>query len=179
MKKFTVLLIVIVLLLTGCQSEPVTITLDRENNTLSDGTYTYSYVEQEIGSTHTITITYPDGGRYEWTEMIEGTYADATYDASLYADGEQMVNMILGNVIIGEPQQTRREVSAEGIVVAILLLCLGLWETACPEQAAYAGHGWMFKDAEPSDLAIGLHRAGGILALIAAVIVGIAAIAGF
>ena len=179
MKKFAILLLMAALLLTACQSKPVNITLNRDEQTLFDGTYTYSYTEQKFGTMHIITIIYPDGGRYEWVESSTETHSNGTYDASLYADGQQMVDAILGHVILNQPQSQRKEVSVEGIGIAILLLIAGLWEAVCPEQAWYAGHGWMFKDAEPSDFAIAMFRASGIIEIVVAIIIGIAAIAGF
>lgn len=48
----------------------------------------------------------------------------------------------------------------------VILLVIGIVNTAAPRFAWYLKDGWKFKDAEPSDDAISLTRAGGIIAII-------------
>ena len=177
-KKFLIFLVLAAILLTGCQSEPVNITIDRENHTLSDGTYTYHYVEQETSLIHTITITYPDGGRYEWMQSDTESYSNGTYDSALYADGDRMVDVILGTVIIGEPEPEKEPVSVELILLTVGLLVMGIVEIGCTDQVWYGLHGWKYKDAEPSDMAIAVIRASGIFEIVIAVILVIVMIVG-
>lgn len=48
----------------------------------------------------------------------------------------------------------------------VILLVIGIVNTAAPRFVWYLKDGWKFKDAEPSDDAISLTRAGGIIAII-------------
>ena len=45
-------------------------------------------------------------------------------------------------------------------------MALGLFHLISPHTAWYLSHGWRFKDAEPSDLALALNRMGGGIALL-------------
>ena len=56
------------------------------------------------------------------------------------------------------------------MLLILLLLAVGIFNTASPHTAWYLEYGWRYKDAEPSDMALTFSRLGGILAIIAAVI---------
>ena len=60
------------------------------------------------------------------------------------------------------------------VAVILVLLLIGVFNTAWPMGAWYLETGWKFRDAEPSDAALGWNRAVGVLALIVAVILIIA-----
>ena len=60
------------------------------------------------------------------------------------------------------------------VAVILVLLLIGVFNTAWPMGAWYLETGWKFRDAEPSDAALGWNRASGVLALIVAVILIIA-----
>ena len=54
--------------------------------------------------------------------------------------------------------------------LAILLIAAGAFNAAKPRTAWYLGYGWRFKDAEPSELALGVERMVGVVVLIIGVI---------
>ena len=179
MKKIVILLLLAALLLTACQSQPRTITIDRDAGTLSDGTYTYEYTEEKYDNYHSITIYYPDGCRYYWTDMGTEVIEQGEYDGYTYASAQQLLDTIQGTVIIGQPEQSANVSDRVYLILlAVVLVGLGLWETARPEQSWYLAHGWKYKDAEPSDVAIGLIRGMGILELVFAAILVIVLLIG-
>ena len=51
-------------------------------------------------------------------------------------------------------------------LIGLLFLAVGLWNAISPYSSWYLSHGWRYKNAEPSDLALGLTRAGGIFAIL-------------
>lgn len=55
-------------------------------------------------------------------------------------------------------------------LLAIVLLGVGLFNILSPQTAWYLSEGWKFRDAEPSDLALGLARAGGVVCCLIGVI---------
>lgn len=50
--------------------------------------------------------------------------------------------------------------------MGLLLIPLGVLQAVFPQAFWFINHGWKFKDAEPSELALGLGRAGGVLVAI-------------
>lgn len=53
---------------------------------------------------------------------------------------------------------------------ALILILLGLLNLLKPEVSWYLSDGWKFKDAEPSDLALGLARVVGVIMIIVGLI---------
>ena len=62
------------------------------------------------------------------------------------------------------------------LLLAIALLALGAWNTFAPRTAWYLSRGWQFKNAEPSELALGMHVLSGVVLLIAGAICLLSAI---
>ena len=54
--------------------------------------------------------------------------------------------------------------------MGLLLIPVGLFLLISPRTVWYLSHGWRFKNAEPSDLALGLNRLGGGAALVIGVL---------
>ncbi len=71
------------------------------------------------------------------------------------------------------PGRTRRAEGKAGRGDHLVLLFVGAFNAAWPTGAWYLEVGWKFRDAEPSDAALGWNRAR-MLALIVAVILIIA-----
>lgn len=138
-------------------------TVDQENCTISDGTYTYQYALSGNPSGYSIEITYPDGSTYSWSEQRNsngtgfgsGSCSD-DYDAQRYADGY----VLCGILETGVPKAAR-ESRPGNALLGIVLLGFGLFNIVSPQTAWYLSEGWKFRDAEPSDLALGLARVGG------------------
>ncbi|MGN0250750.1 MAG: DUF6199 family natural product biosynthesis protein [Oliverpabstia sp.] len=53
---------------------------------------------------------------------------------------------------------------------------MGAFNTAAPSVAWYLEYGWRYKNAEPSDLALGLNRVGGIIAIIVGILTLVAGV---
>lgn len=134
-------------------------TVDTENQTITDGTDVYGFSVDR----NSVTITYPNGAAYTWYSAGYGS-SSGDYDSSRYVAG-----MTLANVLSQEsPGQTG---SGSGLVVfGLVIAAFGLWNTISPYASWYLRYGWRFRNAEPSDMALGLTRLGGILAMIAGVI---------
>ena len=98
MKKVFMVLMVLALLLTGCGTKDKTVA-NTNDHTISDGTYTYEYTDTVEGDIRTITIHYPDGGTYTWTQDGYLGSGNENYgpDRNSFTDGYILVEAILGN----------------------------------------------------------------------------------
>lgn len=167
-KRLLIVLAVLLLLLAGCGSKVYTVsqggkefTVDPVNRTVTDGQQTYTY-EIGYGATgYDLKITYPDGSCYLWeTEKGIGTGGGSLdYDANRYVPGEILRDVLEQGAI----QQSADNNKALYFVLKVLLLAFGVFQAVFPEKIWYINRGWAFKDAEPSGLALGVYRAGGVL----------------
>ena len=55
-------------------------------------------------------------------------------------------------------------------IMIMLLIVIGLFNVISPYSSWYLSSGWKYKDAEPSEEALGIARFGGVAALVIAVI---------
>ena len=142
--------------------------IDSENGTISDGTYTYQYKISGSSSGYTIDITYPDGSTYWWRTQKSGSFSTGSggwsddYDENRYVDGDTLCDVLEADV----PE----EKESKSVLLIFLFLIVGVFNAAFPYAAWYLEYGWRYKNAEPSDMALGLSRLGGIVAIIIAVI---------
>lgn len=147
-------------------------TVDWENGTISDGINTYQFTFSGYASGYDIKITYPDGSTYSWhtqtnsngTGFGSGGWSD-DYDENRYVSGSVLCDILA----VGAPAAPR-ESKPGMILLAIVLLGVGLFNILSPQTAWYLSEGWKFRDAEPSDLALGLARAGGVVCCLIGVI---------
>ena len=168
--RILILFLLTTALLCGCLREPSlsytvtrdgkTFTVDTQNRTISDGQYEYAYYL----SGNTVRITYPNGSTYTWNH--EGNAVGSggwsgDYNPEAYVDGETLVEVLSPDSDSG---------SGGRIALGLLLAALGLWQILAPRSVWFLTNGWRFKSAEPSDLALGLHRAGGVACLFFGVI---------
>ena len=142
--------------------------INEKSGTITDGTNTYSYRYSTSGSGYSVTFSYPDGESYTWTENgSSGTgSASMEFDFAKYPSG-----MELNGVLSRTHPNVQKE---KPVAVILVLLFVGAFNAAWPTGAWYLEVGWKFRDAEPSDAALGWNRASGVLALIVAVILIIA-----
>ena len=181
-RRFIWLLTVLLMLALLCacaetktaSTEPYTVgsyavtPINEKSGTITDGTNTYSYRYRTSGSGYSVTFTYPDGETYTWTEN-GNTGSGSTslnFDLEKYPSG-----MELNGVLMRTRPAEKKE---KPVAVILVLLLIGVFNTAWPMGAWYLEIGWKFRDAEPSDAALGWNRAAGVLALIVAVILIIA-----
>ena len=141
--------------------------MDSAAQTISDGRYTYRY----SADGQTITVTYPNGASYYCTYHSEGGLGAAgwngDYDTNTYVDGGILVSVI-------EDAKQKEEAGGPDvklILIGLLLCGLGIYQWVAPHSVWQGKHGWAYKDAEPSDLAIGVIKAMGIIEIIAGVVV--------
>ena len=161
-----VLTFLLLLLLTGCREKPSLIrtitymdqeyTLDQEKQTIthSGDVYHYQFSGNEI------TLEYPNQATYSQTDY-GGSIASGwteNYDDTRYVPGDVLIG-----VLHTDSPPSRRTGNP---LIGLLFLAVGLWNAISPYSSWYLSHGWRYKNAEPSDLALGLTRAGGIFAIL-------------
>lgn len=145
----------------------VSYVIDREQCTISDGTYLYQY---SISGT-TATVTFPDGSSYWWGWHHSGNISSGyggwsdDYDETRYTDGRTLCDLVLDGI----PQQDS-DSHSNNLFIALILLAVGIFNVVSPHTAWYLSYGWRYKNAEPSDMALGLGRLGGIAAIVIALI---------
>lgn len=192
-----ILLLALAVVLTACAdstpAEPESVHMNVENQDLTvtfdpgtwssgkieaeNGTYTFAYTSS--GRTVNFELVYPDGYVYSHAYTQDGNFgayaSPPEYDAAAllekgYLDAVSM-DWALDNIVDSKvQQQNRRAPSGSTFLVGLLLIGLGIWNAVSPQTAWYLSHGWKFKDAEPSDMAIGAYRFSGVLAAIAGLI---------
>ena len=175
MKRMAVLLLSFLLILSlyGCSDANGIYTVDKEgktfevnseDGTIFDGTHTYEYTFSGDSSSYRINITYPNGSSYYWNHSGysgHGGWSD-DYDESLYVSGDTLCDVIVSKA--PDPSNPSK------VVAIILLIAIGTFNAAAPGAAWHLEYGWRYKNAEPSDLALGLNRVGGIAAIIVGVL---------
>lgn len=169
MKKLCILLVLIGLLLCACSSQHLEVftverydkvfTIDTDACTITADDQVYSYSI----SGKTINITYPNGATYWWNVTDHGGNGgwEGDYDTTAYIDG-----LILADIL---EDQIQTERSYKNIVLILLLMALGGWYAVSPRSAWYISYGWIYKNAEPSEMALVISRICGIVIVLFAV----------
>ncbi len=141
-------------------------TVNVPNNTISDYKDTYYFDLQPRGTGYRLEIAYPNGALWWWESSGQGGYGgwSEEYDDTRYVPGD-----MLRDVLEEGPQQSVPGKS-RNYPLAILLLILGAINAAAPRAVWFLSHGWRYKDAEPSDLALFVNRGIGVIALAAGVL---------
>ena len=178
MKRLCIVILSLLLAvsLVGCgEQEPLEVTdrygnaytIDPEQGTISDGENTYEYTYEGDSEDFTITIHYPNGGRYQYSQSNGfGTGSgNARYSENFYVAGELLADILQENI----PKRG----SARNILAALVLAGGGIFLLACPEVAWYWQSGWRYKNAEPSDIALSVTRISGVVAIIIGIIVAL------
>lgn len=173
------LLVVLMLLLSACgtQPEPSAATVeydgksfqvDTEKGTVTCGEDVYQVSVSAGGSSRTTTITYPNGGTYYWTDTGNGGHGgwDEGYDPQRYVSGDVLLR------VLEQVSPAARERKGNP-VAGILCILLGAVNLAFPQLVWYLKHGWVYKDAEPSQAAIGFTRVAGAVVVIAGIVLAV------
>ena len=142
--------------------------IDNDKGTISDGTNTYSYRYDADGSGYSVIFTYPDGETYKCSDSGTGAAfasgaSSLEFDHDKYPDG-----MTLKRVLEQAPSAKSEKSSTKNVGLIFLLLIIGGINTAWPQAAWYLETGWKIKDAEPSELALGVNRVVGVVLLLIA-----------
>ena len=179
--KLMLLCLVLVLLLCACgqtaeapsNTRSMTVngtayTVDDAAGTISDGANVYAFSVEYRASGSRVSFTYPDGSSW-WHETKTNTEVGGWSDSYApeehgYAEGE-----VLYGVLTSDSPETR-EKSGPNPLLALLLLAVGAWGTASPRSMWFVEHGWRYKDAEPSEMALGANRVTGIVCLLIGVV---------
>lgn len=162
--------LLLLLLLTACVSGSVQVrdieidgvvyTVDQEKGTITYGDVTIRF----SSSVDKIRFTYPDGSTYWWAQENGMGYGgwDNGYDAERYVPGDILVD------IVNRAWSDRGggDHSGGGILAGLLLILFGALGAAVPRAVWYLDCGWRYKDAEPSDLALLVHRFGGVVMVV-------------
>ena len=184
MKRFFILAIIIfsIFSFTACSKEAAKSLLEEieisgqtgtiifDENTYSSGTITmengeYRFIYDISGM---ITITYPDGYVYTQKNTNGAIATPADYnvfdiEAKGYIDGFSLV----WGIESAMDHQNNGNSNSASPLLAIILIGLGTWNLLAPQTAWWLARGWWYKNAEPSDMAIGFYRVtGGLLVFI-------------
>ena len=150
--------VTILVLLCACGREPLSpvyekngYTVDTEVQTITKGADVIRY---SFGGNGKVTFTYPDN--------------TTTSTSSLFFDTDRWPSAWeLMDVLDRDDLPERRT----GNPLGLLLIPLGILQAFFPQAFWFINHGWKYKDAEPSELALGLGRVGGVaIALIGLII---------
>ena len=176
MKRLCIVILILVLTLSlaGCGEQgPVyafdrygnEYTIDREQGTISDGTYTYGYIYDGDSERFSISIEYPNGARYSYNQSggVGTGGLSSDYDEQTYARGDVLVDVLR--------DYAPKKAGPKNVFAGILLMGLGAFHMACPQVGWYLSYGWRFRDAEPSDAALIFGRISGAAALIIGIFV--------
>jgi hypothetical protein len=150
--------------------ETVTVTFEPNNRSAGtvdtdNGQYAFAY-----DTSGAITVTYPDGSVYSQREMNGATAVyddDDAAEAKGYLAGYDIVWAIEDAI-----DQDRNDSASDGSspLIAVVLLLLGVWNLFAPKSVWWLGHGWAYRNAEPSDLALTMYRLGGVVLIILGVL---------
>ena len=174
----TICLVLLLLLLTACGGEkgdPYTNTVEYNGRTYvieyipntTRGTITVEGMVCEFGVSGSANqtkfeVTYPDGSHYSHTSLGYGLARGTSdnYDPPAYAEGD-----VLWEVLSAETPEEKQNRSGP-IFLGLLVAGLGMIDVIWPRVGWYLSHGWRFKNAEPSELALFFGRLGGIIVVL-------------
>lgn len=142
-----------------------TYTVNQNEQTISVDGYICEFDVSSRGNTTDVTITYPDGSSW-WQSWSNGSGHGGfsnDYDDSRYVSGYTLWNVLER----GNPGSGNGSAHAG---LGILLVLFGVVEAVFPKGSWWLSHGWRYKNAEPSDLALGLGRAVGVGMILVGVI---------
>lgn len=140
-------------------------TIDQINRTIEVDGYVCEFQVTSSGNGAKFQVTYPDGSTYFWNQsgnMGAGGWSD-DYDENRYVSGQTLWDVL-------EQDRPGAQKNSGYWFIGLLLVALGAFQTASPRTSWYISHGWRYKNAEPSDLALGLGRVGGVIIIIIGII---------
>ena len=170
--RILALVLLAALLLTACA--PKVIEVDLDNKTITHGDLVYTYKQQTKSNIRTITITYPNGGHYTWTDSQgETSYqngkGDLSYDPANSDDGDVLIEHIL-NAERGIQPENEHRIDWLLVVMGIFTAAMGAWIMLKPYLFFKIRYGWRYENGEPSDMGLGAVSAGGFITLLGGIV---------
>ena len=187
LKKFVsvfALLVCLGLLFSGCTKDVPTsmdyvTTVDGQDiiihfpaGTKSEGTISsengvYSFAYSSDG---TFSVIYPNGDTCSQKSINGGVASSLDFDYNKMIELGYIDGLSLEHAV----QSASRPVSSNEKTIPpiflVLFVVIGVWFTWKPKSAWWLARGWMFKNVEPSDLALGVYRGIGIVVVIIGII---------
>jgi hypothetical protein len=122
-----------------------------------NGVYTFAY---SLGGT--FSVVYPNGYEYSQTKM-NGAIAASPWNLNESAEELGFIDGFdLESAVSSASRPTSRNPKAVSPVISVLLTGGGLLSTFRPRSLWWLSRGWMYKNAEPSDLALAVYCITGI-----------------
>jgi hypothetical protein len=177
-KRIGLLLLSLVLIfsLSACSLKPTrynveydgkTYKVDTLRRTVSDGTNTYEYSHFEGSLGRSFSINYPNGSRY-YVSMNEGGGVLQEQKPDLWKTGYLSPSAL--RTIISSDVPNQIESNIWQWIIGLTSIGLGLIMMVKPRSVWYLEYGWKFKNAEPSDMALGANCLSGFVMVICGVI---------
>lgn len=171
------LCLVMVLSLCACDVKPEEYTVEYNGKTytvrprectISDGKYTYNYVQTGNSQKSTTTIFYPNGTSYQMMSegIVTTSYGNSSFQRGDYADPSA-----LRSVLATEPP-ARFDFNINFYKWFLVLVSGGLGVSLLkdPQRAWEMEYGWRYKNAEPTEKALNRNRVMGVIGIVTAVI---------
>ena len=188
MKKVIALFLFATILLTGCSTinTPTTkvknvdgyeLTIYEAENFIvyNEELYRYSIVDGALS------IKYPTGAVCtEKDGAVSWSNADAEF---IINNGAPYVDCYALLEVAPRTEYQRRDNTITGeqimlIMISVFIILIGIFEAVYPEESWQLTHGWKYKNAEPSDMYMGMTRVGGVVMIIAGAVMLMASIFG-
>ena len=148
--------------------------IDDTAGTISDGKYIYRYSVQPYSGGYHLTIPYPDGSKWWWKQ--DGSFGSGGRSDSFDSRNPELPDGFTLRDVLETQMPRSGGGGGTNPLLAILILAVGLLNTFAPQVMWNLRYGWHYKDAEPSELSLGVGRAIGIVCLVIGVILLAAAI---
>lgn len=175
------LILVLAVVLSGCQGKAPdnyivihngrTLSVNTIARTVTDGDDVYSYSVQEGTTSTVMEITYPNG-KHMTVYQNYGSHGNSA--GSLNAEeAERYLSEWTIFDAVQEATTERYKFHLGYFLLGILIAGAGVFLILDPETAIYWRHMWWFKDAEPTDFAIGMTRFSGVISAICGIVMTI------
>ena len=161
------------LLLCACTSQDAgrhivdrdgeTFFIDTAAGAVLHGDDVYDYTQ----SGDTITITYPDGSTFWWTQQNHAGYGGWSDD---YGSEQYISGHILADLLF-DAASPRLGIMTIKVLGALAFAAIGAWQMLYPRAAWYLSRGWQYKNAAPSDAALAVARIGGAAFILFGIII--------
>ena len=158
-----------VTLTKGNQKYLITFDYDNRTITVDNDVYHYEY------SPESCTITYPNGATYLETATPTGAVIswDGDYDTNRYLNGMSLTNMLS---VAYEREKDHLPMNGAILLGCPFVAFVGILLAYDPEEMLRLRYRWWFKDVEPSEMAIISTRVSGVLMIVIAAAIFLAAV---